>query len=102
MASKPNYVLPQYVTDSMQPRWVLVQWRETNEWTVVGHTDRSPRKYRPSGLSRGAYFHYGAYSSTLWKKPESTSPYVRAHKIVIANTKQEAENRCQILNSSSR
>lgn len=100
MAKEPKYELPQYIIDSMKPRWVIVQWRETNEWTVAGHTTKSPRKYRPVNASRRPYFHYTAYSGALYKKPEEESPFVRAHKIIIANTKQEAEDQCRILNSS--
>jgi len=69
-------------------KWIAVKERESQQWKIVG-----PTAYYYEGKGRKKKIvHY----SWVIPVPEHISPFIEAHKVIDANTKEEAL--CQILN----
>jgi len=73
---------------------IFIQDRESNNWYFAGYTEWTYRTEYPTMRSRGKKVRY--QKNYVYPIPEKVSAFVKAHKIIEANTKEEA---WQILNS---
>ena len=81
----------------MMTKWVAVFDRESARWHITGHVPWRPEhSYTASGRRRKK-----RYMQPNWvvPKPENVSCFISAHRIVEAETKEEA---CQLVSTFPR
>ena len=64
-------------------KWVAIKERESQQWIISGLTDG----YYEGAGKKKRYVR----KSWVFPKPEHVSPFIEKHKIIEANTKEEAQ-----------
>jgi hypothetical protein len=70
-------------------KWIAVKERESQQWFIAGQTEWYQEEYLPPGRRR--YQKRAVQKTWVFPKPEHVSPFIEAHKVVDAATKEEAE-----------
>ena len=70
------------------PYHIFVQDRESEQWFYEGRTQSHTEKEWIGGSNRKrSVIRYDGYT---WPKPERVSAFIKAHKIIQAETEEEA------------
>ena len=68
--------------------FIFVQDRESEEWSCVGPTKhRMEKEYVGAGRRKKTVVRYDSWTHP---KPENVSAFIKAHKIIKAETEEEA------------